>query len=78
MTERTCPELDQLGAELIEAYRRIDPQDPICYQTKDGEPSDIAVAQHAITEHRTSCPLCQAIDRSENRAFADAETSSVN
>ena len=78
MTERTCPELDQLGAELIEVYRRIDPQDPICYQTKDGEPNDVAVVHNAITEHRTSCPLCQTIDRSDNRAVDGDETSSVN
>ena len=58
-----CAQMDLLGRELIEAYRRVDDQDVFCF-TIIGEPqSEVAKLHHQMSEHRNSCELCKHIMR---------------
>lgn len=49
-----CPEIDRLGRELVEAYRRIDDCEIFCF-SEDGE---IAIIHRRMAEHRSACPTC--------------------
>jgi hypothetical protein len=59
-----CPELDRLGRELIEAYRRAEERELFCLTAEDGTRSEIATFHLSMAEHRTACHLCQMVTQS--------------
>jgi hypothetical protein len=59
----TCPYINQLGCQLIEAYRRNDGE--LESLSTDGVffPSEEVTSLHeAITRHRRGCPVCFEIE----------------
>jgi hypothetical protein len=69
--------MDQLGRDLIEAYRRNDGE--LKNLATDGVffPSEEVTSLHqAITKHREVCPVCLEIDRSFANAIDGRITSS--
>lgn len=58
-----CPELDRLGRELIEAYRRAEDRDVFCLDMDTDRPSEVTTLHCVMGEHRRTCPLCQEVTR---------------
>ena len=58
-----CPYMDQLGRELIEAYRCNDEQVEQLAREDGLTPAEKVFAAHqAITQHRATCSICSEID----------------
>jgi hypothetical protein len=53
-----CPHLDQLGRELVDAYRNAEDRDIFCISAGLGLPNEIEALHLAMAEHRRVCPLC--------------------
>jgi hypothetical protein len=53
-----CPDLDQLGRELIDAYRNAADCEIFCISAGLGLPNEIKALHLAMAEHRRVCPLC--------------------
>jgi hypothetical protein len=58
--QQECQALERLAMELIEAYRRVDGTNPFCPDLETAGESKVTALHNAITEHRVSCPVCQA------------------
>jgi hypothetical protein len=64
MNSYRCPYLDQLGRELIDTYRQVGADGLFC--------NAIVGLHHRMTEHRSSCPLCQQAERESLRSITKA------
>jgi hypothetical protein len=62
-----CPDLDQLGRELVEAYRNAEDCEIFCISAGLGLPSEIEAIHLAMAEHRRVCPLCLQRELTELR-----------
>ena len=58
-----CPVIDELGHELIEAYRHTEKNAALSRRAFHPE---IVHIQQLLTDHRLICPICQ-----HNRAFRE-------
>jgi hypothetical protein len=62
-----CPHLDQLGRELIEAYRRVSDAEIFCL-THDLNGADPIISVHRqMASHRSSCPICKQAESYSTR-----------
>lgn len=53
-----CSHLDQLGRELVEAYRNAEDRELFCVSAGLGLPHEIEALHLAMAEHCRICPLC--------------------
>ena len=50
-----CIVMDQLGVDLIMAYRRVEKDNLVC----DSRYDEVVDILHLLSEHREECPLCR-------------------
>jgi hypothetical protein len=65
-----CAQLDQLGRELIKAYRRVDDLDVFCLESEMDPSSEITRLHLLMAKHHQSCPMCRQQTRVTNGANA--------
>jgi hypothetical protein len=66
-----CPEMEQLGLQLIEAYRRNEEHQHPEAETPPFPSEEVIAVHHAITQHRVTCPICNQIDYNQANAHID-------
>jgi hypothetical protein len=57
-----CPQIDQLGRELIEAYRQVGDTDTFSRSECFHLPTVLLNIHHKLAEHRRACYLCSQLE----------------